>query len=128
MQLLLVQTAAGLFTDNVDPLVEYYYWVRHVSTTDVKGPFSNSANATAGQVTSNFLANNSVIAAKIADGTIAGTKFASGIKPVEVLSSLPSAGTQGRTVFLTSDNKLYRDTGSAWTSVCTNNRFNWHGS
>ena len=110
-------TAAGLFTDNVDPLVEYYYWVRHVSTTDVKGPFSNTANATAGQVTSNFLANNSVIAAKIADGTIAGTKFASGIKPVEVLSSLPSAGTQGRTVFLTSDNKLYRDTGSAWTSV-----------
>ena len=110
-------TGAGLFTDNVDPLTEYYYWVRHVSTTNVKGPFSNSANATAGQVTSTFLADNAVIAAKIADGTIAGTKFASAIKPVEVLGSLPSAGTQGRTVFLTSDNKLYRDTGSAWTSV-----------
>ena len=110
-------TAAGLFTDNVDPLTQYYYWVRHVSTTAVKGPFSNSANATAGQVTSTFIANNAVIAAKIADGTIAGTKFASSIKPIEIVSSLPSAGTQGRTVFLTSDNKLYRDTGSAWTSV-----------
>ena len=110
-------TPAGMFTDNVDPLTTYYYWVRHVSTTDVKGPYSNSANATAGQVSTTFLADNSVIAAKIADGTIAGTKFASGIKPVEVLGSLPSAGTQGRTVFLTSDNKLYRDTGSAWTSV-----------
>ena len=110
-------TQAGIFTDNVDPLTQYYYWVRHVSTTDVRGPFSDSDNATAGQVSSTFLADNSVIAAKIADGTIAGTKFASGIKPVEVVSSLPSAGTQGRTVFLTSDNKLYRDTGSAWTSV-----------
>ena len=110
-------TQAGIFTDNVDPLTQYYYWVRHVSTTDVKGPFSDSANATAGQVTSSFLADNAVIAAKIADGTIAGTKFASGIKPIEVVSSLPSAGTQGRTVFLTSDNKLYRDTGSGWTAA-----------
>ena len=110
-------TQAGIFTDNVDPLAQYYYWVRHVSTTDVRGPFSDSANATAGQVTSSFLADNAVIAAKIADGTIAGTKFASGIKPIEVVSSLPSAGTQGRTVFLTSDNKLYRDTGSGWTAA-----------
>tara|TARA_R100000808_G_scaffold23123_1_gene50892 strand:+ start:3636 stop:5744 length:2109 start_codon:yes stop_codon:yes gene_type:complete len=110
-------TQAGMFTDNVDPLLTYYYWVRHVSTTDVRGPFSSSANATAGQVSSTFLADNSVIAAKIADGTIAGTKFASGIKPIEVVGSLPSAGTQGRTVFLTSDNKIYRDTGSAWTAA-----------
>ncbi len=108
---------SGLFTDNVDPLTTYYYWVRHVSTAGVTGPYSASATATAGQVTSTFLADNAVIAAKIADGTIAGTKFASAIKPVEVLGSLPSAGTQGRTVFLTSDNKLYRDTGSAWTAA-----------
>ena len=110
-------TGGGMFTDNVDPLSTYYYWVRHVSTTGVRGPYSNSATATAGQVNSNFLADNAVIAAKIADGTIAGTKFASGIKPVEVVGSLPSAGTQGRTVFLTSDNKIYRDTGSAWTAA-----------
>ncbi len=110
-------TSAGLFTDNVDPLTTYYYWVRFVSTTGVVGPYSSSATATAGQVTSTFLADNAVIAAKIQDGTIAGTKFASAIKPVEVLGSLPSAGTQGRTVFLTSDNKLYRDTGSAWTAA-----------
>jgi len=110
-------TGGGMFTDNVDPLSTYYYWVRHVSTTGVRGPYSNSATATAGQVNSNFLADNAVIAAKIADGTIAGTKFASGIKPIEVVGSLPSAGTQGRTVFLTSDNKIYRDTGSAWTAA-----------
>ena len=110
-------TSAGLFTDNVDPLTTYYYWVRFVSTTGVIGPYSNSATATAGQVSSTFLADNAVIAAKIADGTIAGTKFASSIKPVEIVNSLPTAGTQGRVVFLTTDNKLYRDTGSAWTAA-----------
>jgi hypothetical protein len=56
-----------------------------------------------------------ISAGQIADGSISGTKFASGVKPIEVLGSLPAAGTAGRVVFLTTDSKLYRDTGSAWT-------------
>ena len=37
---------------------------------------------------------------------------------VEIVSTLPTTGNfQGRTVFLTTDDKLYRHTGSAWTSA-----------
>jgi hypothetical protein len=70
------------------------------------------------QVTTAKLATSAVTADKAAAGIIdAVTKFVSSLKPVEIVTSLPSPGTQGRTVFLTTDNKLYRDTGSAWTAV-----------
>ena len=39
-------TQAGVYTDNVDYNDTYYYWVRHVSTGGVAGPFSDSATAT----------------------------------------------------------------------------------
>ena len=39
-------TQAGVYTDTVDYNATRYYWVRHVSTSGVKGPFSDSANAT----------------------------------------------------------------------------------
>jgi hypothetical protein len=45
-------------------------------------------------------------------------KFASGIAPVEIVSALPSTGNfAGRIVFLTSDTKLYRYDGAAWTAT-----------
>jgi len=54
-----------------------------------------------------------VTGAQISDDAISLTKFASGIQPVEVLAALPTTGNfQGRTVFLTTDNKIYRHTGS----------------
>ena len=79
-------------------------------------------------VTADILANNSVIASKIADSAVTGakiaaaaidaTKFASGIKPVEIVSSLPGpTHVQGRVVFLTTDNKMYRNTGSGWVAT-----------
>jgi hypothetical protein len=50
--------------------------------------------------------------------TITTANFAAGITPVEIVATLPVTGNfQGRTVFLTTDSKLYRYTGSAWTSV-----------
>ena len=61
------------------------------------------------------IAADAVTAIKIATSAIDATKFADTIKPIEVVDTLPEAGTQGRTVFLTTDNKLYRDTGIAWT-------------
>jgi hypothetical protein len=70
------------------------YWTATVPAVDITGQISSG---------------------QIADGSIAGTKFASGLKPIEVVNSLPAAGTAGRVVFLTTDNKLYRDTGTAWT-------------
>jgi len=38
-------TQAGVYTDNVDYNDTYYYWVRHVSTGGVAGPFSDMATA-----------------------------------------------------------------------------------
>ncbi|CAO3445710.1 hypothetical protein [Azospirillum argentinense] len=50
-------------------------------------------------------------------GAIQLTQFAAGIRPVEIVDTLPATGnTQGRTVLLKTDNKLYRWTGTAWTA------------
>lgn len=78
----------------------------------VEADISNLAIATAA------LQDTAVTAAKIASGAITLAKFASGLTPVEILSALPSSGNfQGRQVLLTTDNKLYRYTGSAWTAA-----------
>lgn len=60
---------------------------------------------------------NSIAAADI-DGTLSAENFSQSLRPVEVVSALPSSGNfQGRTVVLTSDNKIYRYTGSSWTAA-----------
>lgn len=59
-----------------------------------------------------------VVASQIADAAINTAKFAAGIRPVRILGALPGAGDlQGDTVFLTTDNKLYRWTGAAWVAT-----------
>lgn len=59
------------------------------------------------------LALQSVLAENIADGAFTVAKFAQGIRPIEIVPALPTAGNfKGRMVFLESDNKLYRHTGS----------------
>lgn len=55
---------------------------------------------------------------QIGAGAIDITKFASGITPNEIVSTLPTTGNfAGRVVFLTTDNKLYRHDGTQWTSA-----------
>ena len=50
-------------------------------------------------------------------GTILSENFSTSLRPIEVLSALPTTGNfQGRQVFLTTDNKLYRYNGTAFTS------------
>ena len=72
-------------------------WTAAVATTDLSGTIASS---------------------QIADAAITTAKFASGIAPVEVLTQLPSTGNfVGRQVFLTTDSKVYRYTGSAWTAA-----------
>lgn len=61
------------------------------------------------------IADDAVTADQIADGSVELTAFASGIQPVQVVSTLPSTASQGDMAFLTTDNKLYRYNGSAWT-------------
>ena len=51
------------------------------------------------------------------DNTNADT--ASGYRFLEVLGALPSAGTQGRSIYLTTNNTLNFDTGSAFTQAIT---------
>ena len=73
---------------------------------------------TDGAVTGQKLFAGSVTNDKITNGAIDIAKFASDIRPVEIVSSLPSTGNvEGRTVYLTTDDKLYRWTGSAWTAA-----------
>lgn len=76
-----------------------------------------------GTVASTQIADAAITANKIADAVITATKFTSTIKPIEIVASLPTTGNvQGRTVFLTTDNKLYRystATGSYTAAVAT---------
>ena len=52
------------------------------------------------------------------DGTLGAELFSNGLRPIEVVAALPSIDLyQGRVVLLTTDNKLYRYTGSAWTAA-----------
>lgn len=58
-----------------------------------------------------------IIASQIQDAAINTAKFASGLTPVEILGTLPVSGNfAGRTVFLTTDSKLYRYNGSSFVA------------
>ena len=51
-------------------------------------------------------------------GTLDYDNFSTSLRPTEVVATLPTTGLyQGRVVLLTSDNKIYRYTGSAWTTA-----------
>ena len=55
--------------------------------------------------------------ASLLEGSVTIDKLASGITAIEVLNALPTTGnSEGRTVFLTIDKKLYRYTGTEWTA------------
>ena len=71
-------------------------WTDAVSSADIAGQLSG---------------------AQIAGGAIDLAKFAPGLTPVQVVSVLPAPGVPGRVAFLTTDQKLYRDTGATWTAT-----------
>lgn len=59
-----------------------------------------------------------VSGAQIADAALTTAKFASTIKPIEIVAALPGpAHVEGRMVYLTADDKLYRNTGAGWTAA-----------
>ena len=54
---------------------------------------------------------------QIPDYTIDTAKFAQSIKPVEIFEAFPTVGNvEGRIIYLTTDNKLYRFDGTVWTA------------
>jgi hypothetical protein len=58
---------------------------------------------------------SSISAADIPAASLDITKFASGIAPVRIVSSLPGTATEGDTAVLTTNGKLYRYHAGAWT-------------
>lgn len=105
--------------------VTRYFWLKSVDFSGNKSAATASFNGTsvvAGStdigddaVGSEQIADDAVGSDQIADGAVDITAFASGINPVQVVSTLPVSAAQGDMAFLTTDNKLYRYNGSAWT-------------
>jgi hypothetical protein len=59
------------------------------------------------------IGDGSVIGAKLADNAVTLAKMQEGLQPIEIVDVLPETGNfKGRTVLLTTDDKLYRHTGS----------------
>lgn len=55
--------------------------------------------------------------ATVADASVTVAKFASGLRPVEIFGVLPTTGNvEGRLVYLTTDDKLYRYNGTAFVN------------
>jgi hypothetical protein len=88
-------------------------WALHAETYLLYG---DTSTLTAQNLNGNFNNIRNVLNGGL-DNTNADT--ARGFRFIEIVSSLPAAGNQGRTVFLTADNTLYFDTGSAWIPVVT---------
>lgn len=86
-----------------------YVRVRFVDVFGQASPWTSSNS-------NGVLVGGSYIAAQAIDVA----KFASGIRPVQIVSSLPALPDanypEGAVVFLTTDDKLYRSTGSGWTA------------
>lgn len=57
--------------------------------------------------------------ANVINGNLDNTNMASGYKLFQVVANLPSPGNQGNVAFLTSNNTLNLDNGSAWVSTVT---------
>jgi hypothetical protein len=98
----------GFVRTGLNPNVTRHYWVR---SRDLSGNLS----AYVGPVSAT---TSLLVADDIQNGILNTAKFAAGITPVEIVSSLPTTGNfEGRMVFLTTDDKLYRFTGSAYTAA-----------
>jgi predicted phage tail protein len=105
-------------------------YIATVPTGDLSGTIADAqiaglaASKVTGQLTDAQIADvaaakmtGQLVSTQIADAAISTAKFASSIRPVEIVSTLPSTGNfAGRMAFLTTDNKLYRHNGTAWVS------------
>ena len=66
-------------TDQVDTNSTYYYWVRHVSTANIVGPFNSTSGLakTTLNIDTPDIQDAAIVNAKIADATIENAKIAS---------------------------------------------------
>lgn len=68
-------------------------------------------------ITEAKIAADAITQNKIANAAIVASKIHADYKILEILTSLPSPGTAGRLVYLTTDGKVYRDNGSAFKQL-----------
>jgi hypothetical protein len=117
-----------LYTDNVGSTgITRYYWIRHVSTADIAGPYNatGGTSATTGKignvdlgpliVEAGNLASGAVSASKLASDAVSAGVFAAGYEPLSIATSVPATKTTS-TVFNSTDGKLYRWDGSAYVA------------
>lgn len=118
-----VKTAYGIVAGEINPTKQSDWWPLPATAEYWKFK-SESVNYrkevnTTSPPTSNVSVSTSSGITQIAPATITTAAFASTIRPVELVAALPSLPSgsypQGAIVFLTTNNKLYRSTGSTWT-------------
>ena len=101
--------------------------IASVAAASVTGTLTSSqiasvaAATVTGTIVSAQIAAGAVTGSQIASGAVTTSSLASTLKAIEVVSTLPAAGTAGRTVFLTTNGRIYRDNGAAWVSLGSTN-------
>lgn len=91
---------------NITEDITYYYWLKARDYSDNTSGFSGVASAAATLVTSDG----------IVEGAIDVAKFASGIEPVSLVTSVPATKST-EVIYNTTDNILYRWDGSAYVAA-----------
>lgn len=106
-------TTGRVYIDPVGESFTRYYWIRHVSTSSVQGPFNSGTGTPA-----TTAANVDDLLAHL-QGSIPAVAFATGIEPISVVNSLPSTSgyTGPSVVLLSTDGKLYRLVSGSWTAA-----------
>ena len=118
---------------NSDHLQDYIILAKHIVneiiTEEKIANFSiSAAKLAAGSVTTDKIATKAITtiklddscitSAQLQDGSIGQTKIQAGNALITIVSSLPALPNDdyphGSTIFLTTDNKLYRSTGTTW--------------
>ena len=69
-------TQAFVWADTVDPGETYFYWVRHVSTSDILSPFAGSVTATTAKVDASIIQDAVITGQKLVDGAVSAVKIA----------------------------------------------------
>lgn len=102
---------------------QWHIWIKFQTRDDVESVSqaggANGAQATTGKIGNADLGPLIIEAGNLATGAVTTAKFAAGIEPVAIVGALPSPSgyTGPKTVFLTTDGKLYRYASGAWTAA-----------
>lgn len=119
----LVHEFTGDVSNFPSPLgTKWYLWIKWVTKDEIESVVAaggtNGLLASTGLVGGADLTDQLITADKLADGALSlESKFSSTIRPIEILATLPVTGnSEGRLVYLTTNDKLYRYNGSAFTS------------